>query len=654
MAFNETDLQRAFDEEEFYPVFQPVVELRTGQLAGFEVLARWHHKKLGPIAPDHFIPWLEKCGLIDRLSRTILTSAFASPALAESALTLSVNISPIQLLGDKLAERIAETATESGFELERLIIEITESALISDLARAQDTARAIKSLNCKLALDDFGTGYSSLQHLHTLPFDELKIDRTFVGSMTLKRESRKIVAAVIGLGLSLGLRTVAEGVETREQANMLHWLGCDLVQGWLYGTPVTAAELPVAVTGARHSLSVTAPAPIDGGSIFSHDLLPSQRLAQLQAIYDGVPVGLCLLDRNMRYVSLNKRLSQLNGIPAAAHLGRTVEEVIPHVFPLVEPFIRRALQGEPVSGVEIQKPTSPDGTEGQTLLLSYQPARDEAGEILGVSVAIMDITCNKKTEYALRESENHYRHMMQLNPHVPWVLDSNGKVTEASSRWETFTGQTIEEALGDGWQRMLHPDDVVPTQEAIRVSLSTGEPIDVEYRVRRPGGEWKWMRSRGAPRFGPTGKVMCIYGIVEEVDGHKQVTEELQNCQAELRAAVNAVPVGMVLADAQDCSIYMVNPEAERIFRGAVFPGQRLVEYSRLSLTRKGGNGLLPDEFPLSRTMLRGEPLGPKRMVYVRSDGTSTGLELSSKPIYSDDGTLIGGLMMVRELSSED
>jgi PAS domain S-box-containing protein len=654
MAFNETDVRRAFDEGEFYPVFQPVVELRTGQLAGFEMLARWKHKKLGPIGPDSFIPWIEKCGLIDRLTCALLENAFASPALTDSTLTLSVNVSPLQLLGDKLAERIISTAADGGFPLNRLIIEITESALLSDLARAQDTARTWKALHCRLALDDFGTGYSSLQHLHTLPFDELKVDRSFVGSMAVKRESRKIVAAVIGLGLSLGLTTVAEGVETQEQANMLHWLGCDLVQGWLFGKPVPAAELSAVVAEMRRNPAAALPAPMDGDTIMSRDLLPSQRLAQLQAIYDGVPVGLCLLDRNMRYVSLNKQLAQLNGVPAAAHMGRTVAEVVPQVFPLVEPFIRRALQGEPVNGVEIQKPTAPDGTEGQTLLLSYQPVRDEAGEILGVSVAIMDISITKKTERALRESENHYRHMMQLSPHVPWVLDSYGRVTEASSRWELFTGQPMEEAMGDGWQKMLHAEDVEPTLEAIRVSLSTGKPIDLEYRVHRPNGEWAWMRSRGAPRLGPTGKVICIYGIVEEVDGHKQITEELQNCQAELRAAVDAAPIGMVLADAQDCSIYMVNPEAERIFRGALFPGQKLVEYSRLSLTRNGNRDLSTEEFPLSRTMLRGEQLGPKRLEYARPEGTRAHLELSSKPIYSDDGTLIGGLMIVRELNAQE
>jgi PAS domain S-box-containing protein len=653
MTFSKTDLLRALEEGGFYPVFQPLVELRTGQLAGFEMLARWGHKDLGVIAPDQFIPFVEKYELMDHLSRTLVTTAFALPALTQSSLTLSINVSALQLLGDKLAERIAGMAAQGGFPLDRLIIEVTESALLHDPARALDTARALKALSCKLALDDFGTGYSSLQHLHTLPFDELKVDRGFVGSMTLKRESRKIVSSVIGLGLSLGLVTVAEGVETHEQAGMLHWMGCDLAQGWLFGRPIPAAELPALVAEVRRNPLAVATTPVDGGSIMSGDLLPSQRLAQLQAIYDGVPAGLCLLDRNLRYVSLNRQLAQLNGVPAAAHLGRTVAEVIPHVFPLVEPHIRRALQGQPVSGVEIEKPPPPGGGQAQTLMVSYQPARDEAGEILGVSVAIMDVTGARQAERALRESENHYRHMMQLSPHVPWVLDSAGEVTEASPRWESFTGQPLEEALGNGWLRMLHPDDAEPTREAIRVSLRTGDPIDIEYRVQRPGKGWKWMRSRGAPRFGPTGKVVCIYGVVEEVDVQKQVAEELQNCQAELRAAVNAAPIGMVLAGAQDCTIYMVNPEAERIFRGAVFAGQKLTEYSRLGLSRIDERELPSDELPLSRTMLRGEPLGPRRMRYIYPDGTQAQLELSSKPIYSDDGTMIGGLMMVRDLSSQ-
>jgi PAS domain S-box-containing protein len=649
MVLTEADLYRAIAEDELRPAFQPLIELRTGQLSGFEVLARWNHRELGEVAPDEFIPEFERSGLIDQLSRVLLEKAFAVPLFRERNLVLAINISPIQLLGSKLPERIAEVASKFIFPLDRLTIEITESALVDDLDRARAVALELKSLECKLALDDFGTGYSSLRHLHAFPFDELKVDRTFVSSMIEKRESRKIVAAVIGLGHSLGLTTVAEGVETDEQANILVWLGCDLGQGWLYGRPAPAEDLPQVVAAIRGVESNVLPMFSGDGTLTSLTAQPSERLSQLQAVYDGAPVGLCFLDHKMRYVSLNRRLAQLNGIPAIDHIGKTVAEVIPQVFPMVEPFIRRALEGEPVVGVEIQKPSSHRG-EGETLLLSYQPARDEGGEVLGVSVAIMDITGRKRTEAALKESEDHYRHMFELNPHVPWVLNEKGEVIEASPNWKSYTGQTDEEALGNGWTKMLHPDDVEPTLKAIEHTLKTGDPIDVEYRVSPPGGEWRWMRSRGAPRFLPSGKVVCIYGVVEEVHAQKQVSEELLHCQIELKTAVDAVPVGIALADAQDLRIYMVNPVAAAIFAGALFAGQTIAEACRLPLTRIDASELRDEDFPLARTLLRGEPVGAQWLLFTRSDGTRIPLQISSKPVFASDGSLIGGLMMVSDL----
>jgi len=623
MAVDEADARRAFDGDEFFPVFQPVVELRTGQLAGFEILARWRHPRQGVLPPDDFVPVLEGHGLIHRLTEVVLDKAFASRELIESSLTVAVNVSPIQLRGCGLPRCLASSAQPGRFPLERLVVEITESALLDDLVHAETMVRELKELGCRLALDDFGT-------------------------MTIKRESRKIVAAVVGLGQSLGLTTVAEGVETQDQANMLLWLGCDLAQGWLFGKPAPASEIPRMIDEARQRARVAVPVPLDEDSVVTHETMPAQRLAQLQAIYDGAPVGLCFLDPRMRYVSLNKRLSQLNGVPLTAHLGKTVAEVIPRAFPLVEPFIRRALQGEPISGVEVQRPPDQDGGAWKTLMVSYQPVRDEAGEVLGVSVAIMDITRRKRMEEALRESENHYRHMIQLSPHIPWVLDARGEVIEASSRWESLTGQKMDKALGSGWLTMLHPDDVQPTLEAIRECLTTQLPIDIEYRVRRPDGAWIWMRSRGAPRFAPTGEIVRIYGVVEEVHGHKQLTEELENCQAELRAAINAVPVGLVLADANDGAVVMVNPRATEILKGAIFTGQKLTEYTRLPVSHLDGTPLKPEEYALSRAVLRGETVERLEVIFKPADASPVQLLVSSRPIHAHDGRLIGGLLMIR------
>ena len=650
MQVEADDIRRAFDENEFFPVFQPQVELRTGQLTGFEALARWQHKELGAISPEYFVPRVEAGGLINQLTRTMLDKAFASASLVNSPVHLSVNFSPIQLLDIELPMVLAACAERRHFSLERLTVEVTESALLGDLSRAKAVAQELKALRCSLALDDFGTGYSSLKHLQTLPFDQLKVDRSFVGSMTESRESRKIVAAVVGLGQSLGMTTVAEGVETVAQANMLLWMGCDLGQGWFYGRPAPVEEVPRMLSVAPKTRASMLPAPRDGDSIMSADSPPSQRLAQLQAIYDGAPVGLCFLDRNMRYVSLNRRLAEMNGAPATAHLGKTVAEVIPRLFPLVERFIRRALQGEPVTGVEIQKPPSPEDGETPTVLLSYQPARDEAGEVVGVSVAVMDVTEHKRAEEALRESEVHYQHMVQLNPHVPWVLDATGAVIEGSPRWETLTGQPVEQALGDGWTRMLHTDDVEPTRAAIRNSLETGEPIDLQYRVRSPDGAWKWMRSRGSPRFGPSGEVVCIYGVVEEVHAQKQIGEELQNCQAELRAVLEAVPAGVILADAEEGRVVLMNRTAKTLLGDAFVPGQKLSEHSWQGPVDVRGRSLPPNENPLARAILTGEATDPQELLYQRPQGGVARLEVSGAPIYGEDCQLIGAVMIVREM----
>lgn len=506
-----TELARALDHGEFYPAFQPIVELRTGQLTGFELLARWQHA-----TPDEFIPWMEASGLSGRLTRTLLEQAFASDALLQCSLHLSFNLSPIQLQDPGIPALIADCAARVGFRPNRLVIEVTESALLKDVDRAKGIASELKQLGCRLALDDFGTGYSSLRHLEALPFDKLKVDRSFVGSMAEVRESRKIVAAVVGLGQSLGLTTVAEGIETPTQASMLLWLGCDLGQGWLYGKPAPIAEIPRMIEARPQTFESAMPAADERGAAMGLDSLPTQRLAQLQAIYDGAPVGLCFLDRKMRYVSINRRLAEMNGAPIREHLGKTVAEMIPQFFPTVEPFISRAMNGQPVLCIEAQKPIPGTGAV-ETVLLSYQPARDEAGEVLGVSVTVVDITAHKRTEEALRESVYHFRHLLELGPHVPWVLNEKGEVIEASSRWEDLTGQLLADALGHGWLAMLHPEDVAPTEGAIRTCLATGASIDVLYRIRNTRGGWLAMRSRGSPRFDPGGKIIGVYGVVEEL-----------------------------------------------------------------------------------------------------------------------------------------
>ena len=524
MSVDLATVRKALEDDELEPCFQPIVELHSGKLSGFEVLARWKHPELGWILPDNFISLAEEDGLIGKLMRQILPKAFqAAPALPVP-LMLSVNISPTQLRDMTLPGQIRESAAESTFPLDRVIVEITESGLIDNLEMAGWIAREIKTMGCKLSLDDFGTGFSSLRHLQALPFDELKVDRSFVSSMTAARESRKIVAAIIGLGHSLGLTTVAEGVETDEQAQTLLRLGCQFGQGWLYGRPLTADRIPQVVAEVPHGMPRAPMLRRTTDSPTSNlEALPAQRLYQLQAIYDGAPVGLCFLDRDRRYVSINRQLADLNGISVDDHLGRTPAEVTPVPYTKIEPYILRALKGEATKEVEISRPVSTPGEAEETMICSYQPAFDEEGEVVGVLVAVMDISERKRAEEALRENEEHLRYMVELNPEIPWVMDSDGNNLDVSSRWEQVTGLSKEKTRNLGWLEAVHPDDVEGTMKALLEGLKSGHSINVEYRIKSLDRGWRWMRSRGSPRVGPTGQIIRWYGSVEDIDDRKKL-----------------------------------------------------------------------------------------------------------------------------------
>jgi PAS domain S-box-containing protein len=515
--------QNALRQGQFIPYFQPIVLLRSGQLAGFEVLARWQHPQHGLVCPDQFISLAEKQGWIDTLTLQLLRKAFAEANSIPEPLTLSVNISPVQLRDSSLPGLIRRAAEGTGFPLTRLVIEITESALIENLDHAASIARELKGMGCNLSLDDFGKGYSSLFHLQALPFDELKVDRSFVSSMTEQRNSRKIVAGVVGLGQSLGLKTVAEGIETREQAETMLWLGCDLGQGWYFGRPLPAEDLAsvVAKHWPRPATVNSSPWQIISSANLDGSL--SQHVANLQAVYYGAPVGLCFVDKDLRHVNMNQRLADLNGISVKDHLGHTIAEMAsPIVYSTIEPYLVRALKGEVITGLEVKKPSPPPGEGTLTYNVSYQPARSDAGDVIGISIAVVDVTQDKRAEEALRRSKERYRNAMQLSPHIPWIMDSNGMNVEVGPMWEKITGQSPEQTANSGFHAVMHPEDLTTVIPIVQNSLLSGEPMDVEYRIRTRDGAWLWIRSRAKAVRGTDGQITEWYGTAEDISELKR------------------------------------------------------------------------------------------------------------------------------------
>jgi EAL domain-containing protein (putative c-di-GMP-specific phosphodiesterase class I) len=194
------------------------------------------------VSPGEFVPVAEQCGVIGAMTERLLLRGCRAAVTWPDDVVLSVNLSPRQVFDRTLVDMIRNALRQTGLPPHRLDLELTESALVGDLAAARNVLAELKALGVRLSLDDFGTGYSSLAHLQALPFDKLKIDAGFVRAMAGDADSRKIVAAVVGLGHSLGLPTVAEGVETEAQLETLRQLGCDVGQGWLFGAATPEAK----------------------------------------------------------------------------------------------------------------------------------------------------------------------------------------------------------------------------------------------------------------------------------------------------------------------------------------------------------------------------------------------------------------------------
>jgi diguanylate cyclase (GGDEF)-like protein len=240
----ETDLQQGIKCRQFYLHYQPIICLKTGELMGFEALVRWQHPTRGFVSPGEFIPLAEETGLIIPLGEWVLQEACRQLAFWQeefphfSSLSLSVNLSGIQLKQLDIIETIEKICQDAGVNGDRLKLEITESVLMENAVAAKAVLEKLQARQIRVCLDDFGTGYSSLSYLHRLPINTLKVDRSFVGNLELDEKNLNIVKAIITLAQSLGLDVIAEGVETPQQVEVLRSLGCEYGQGYYFSRPL--------------------------------------------------------------------------------------------------------------------------------------------------------------------------------------------------------------------------------------------------------------------------------------------------------------------------------------------------------------------------------------------------------------------------------
>ena len=261
----EIDLRKAMALNEFELHYQPQVDVETNTLEGFEALVRWRHPERGLVSPGMFIPVAEEIGLIVPLGEWVLREACAEAARWPGSLIVAVNVSPHQFEdAGRLVDVVARALATSGLPGSRLEVEITEGVLLRNDPSVLAALHKIRAMQVRVAMDDFGTGYSSLSQLQSFPFDKIKIDQSFVSGSGDVAGQNAIIRAITSLGVSLGMETIAEGVETAEQLARIRSEGCTSVQGYLFGRPVPVAEMDALIDGFRRAATAASSTPLEG------------------------------------------------------------------------------------------------------------------------------------------------------------------------------------------------------------------------------------------------------------------------------------------------------------------------------------------------------------------------------------------------------
>jgi PAS domain S-box-containing protein len=395
-------LEKALECGQVWPAFQPIVHLRSEALAGFEILARWTDPDAGDISPSQFVPILDQHQLVDTLLEGLMRSACAAAVQWDGNFFLAFNVTPSQILSGDLPDRLSAIASQTGFPLARIQLEITECSLISDDAAAFRTLDRLSEIGVAISIDDFGTGYSNFARLEAFPFRKLKIDAQFIRGLEHDNRKRRIVSAVVGLGQSLGITVVGEGVETESEAAILRTLGCPLGQGWLFGKGVPVEE---AKRVNDRLAGIEAPTCL-------LDTSPFQQLHQLETLYNQAPVGLCFLDLQYRHVRTNDLFAAMHGLTGRQLEGKSIYDV---------------MHGETIRRVEgvLGQAVGPDPLPPQDYLIANREYRvfaqtdqEIGGENIGFSIVSIDVTEQNRIMRTLKESEEHFRRAVELNPDI--------------------------------------------------------------------------------------------------------------------------------------------------------------------------------------------------------------------------------------------
>ncbi len=524
------DLQRAVERNELRVHYLPIVGLTDGQVIGVEALARWHRADR-VLDTQLFLSLAEKTGAIVEIGRWVMqracedVSRWNAEHPERAPLRLAINLSLHQLTEPDAVDQIADVLHTTKFDPRQLSLEVGEDSLHELGHAVGPILLALKGLGIRLSVDDFGTGASSLVALQRYHLDELKIDRSFVGQMDTDGDAATIVRGVVRLAQSLGLDTVAEGVERPVQEQMLHALGCDVAQGWLYAKP--GEDLDAIVAQADEAaLASLERRPTEHSELWEGSPTALSATRFLEAVFESAPIGMVLVDETGRHLAANPAAAALHGREVDELLSLTCwESVHPEDLMADLAGTDQLLRGESSTYVVEERVVGVDGrTRWVEVTVSGVPGDHQAN---GTSARLLRQIRSIEDSRQASEDAAVLRSVVAASPDALVITDELGRCTLWNPAAEQLFGWSAEEMIGASLTRLVDPGSQVRLARAL-ADATAGKP------VRWPDATWRSSHGEDRP-------VDVTVGPILDASGERIGLVTLARDVAEQRAAATAV-----------------------------------------------------------------------------------------------------------------
>ncbi|TFB13681.1 EAL domain-containing protein [Filobacillus milosensis] len=536
-SFQKQDIIKALKEDEFCLVYQPQIELSSGQVIGVEALLRWDHPEWGWISPVDFIPLAENCGMINQITRWVLKNACEQKKKWQydglPDVIVSINISPVDFERDELYEVLVKTIKDTGLDPKYLELEITETAIMKDIKKTVDILKKLRKTGIKIAIDDFGKGNTSLAYLKDLPITTVKIDGSFIGDIPYNKKDSSIVKDIIQMCHNLNLQTVAECVETEEQIIFLSLHNCGVAQGFAFSKPLNVDDYKKDVLTCEFN-AISTIHRLDDQIIMRSAKMHDHRF---QSLFNHNPDMVCSFGLNGKFLSANKAFEKTLGYRLNEVLDKDMFRTVhPEDINKAQKHLEEVLNGkEPVDVVIRLKHKNGFYIHCRTSCFPMHLGK----RVVGVYSIAKDIGEQKKLEENLYESEKKYRLITENMSDLVSTIDVNGIIQYASPSHRNMLGVDPNRMVGKNMFDFVLSENLEMIKSQHNKLIQTKSQRSFETRLEDISGNIVWVETQGIPILDKENNISHIVLVARDITKRKEYELDLYRIQADLKSTLS-------------------------------------------------------------------------------------------------------------------